>query len=204
MFDKVKNLFLEKDEKKKIENLIAFLIILIITLIIVNKILSGNKQAENIVNETETELVTNVKKQVVEVNTDNEYSLKQELEDTLSKISGVGKVQVLLTYTESSSISPLYNESISSSTSTDSQGTTTETKTESKDIFTDNSKEAVTQKVVMPKLEGAIVIAEGAGNVDIKANILSAMEAATGLLSHKIQIFEMKWGRLYERFFWKV
>ena len=71
-----------------------------------------------------------------------------------------GKVKVLLTYSESQSISPLYNESISSSTSTDSDGTTTETKTESKDIFTDSQNEAVIKKRIMPKLEGAIVIAE--------------------------------------------
>lgn len=51
---------------------------------------------------------------------------------------------------------------MSSSTSTTSDGTTTETKTESKDIFKDSSQEAVTQKKIMPKLEGAIVIAEGA------------------------------------------
>ncbi len=190
MFDRIKKMFTEKDEKKKMENLIAFLIILIITLIVVNKILTGNKQ-EKVVNETEAELVTNVEKQVVEVNTDEENTLKEELEEALSKISGVGKAEVLLTYSESSSIFPLYNESVSSSTSTDSQGTKTETKTESKDIFTDSSKEAVTQKVVMPKLEGAIVIAEGAGDVQIKTNILSAVEAVTGLLSHKIQVFEM-------------
>ena len=44
----------------------------------------------------------------------------------------------------------------------------------------------------MPKLEGAIVIAEGAGDTAVKANILSAVEAATGLLSHKVQVFEMQ------------
>ena len=109
MFDRIKKMFTEKDEKKKMENLIAFLIILIITLIVVNKILTGNKQ-EKVVNETEAELVTNVEKQVVEVNTNEENTLKEELEEVLSKISGVGKAEVLLTYSESSSISPLYNE----------------------------------------------------------------------------------------------
>ena len=52
--------------------------------------------------------------------------------------------------------------------------------------------EAVIQKRIMPKVEGAIVIAEGAGNTNVKANIVSAVEAATGLLSHKVQVFEMK------------
>ncbi len=45
---------------------------------------------------------------------------------------------------------------------------------------------------MMPKLEGAIVIAEGATDTTIKSNIISAVEAVTGLLSHKVQVFEMK------------
>jgi len=35
------------------------------------------------------------------------------------------------------------------------------------------------------------VTAIGAKNSEIKANIVQAMEAATGLATHKIQVFEM-------------
>jgi len=70
-------------------------------------------------------------------------------------------------------------------------GTTTETKTENKDVFTDSSEEAVIEKKTMPKIEGAIIIAQGGGDTTIKSNIISAVEAVTGLLSHKIQVFEM-------------
>ena len=41
-------------------------------------------------------------------------------------------------------------------------------------------------------MEGAIVTATGAGNASIKNNIVQAVEAVTGLASHKIQVFEMK------------
>lgn len=47
------------------------------------------------------------------------------------------------------------------------------------------------QTVVNPKVEGVIVTAEGADNAIIKANIISAVEAATGVLTHKIQVFSM-------------
>ena len=43
-----------------------------------------------------------------------------------------------------------------------------------------------------PKMEGAIVIAKGAQNTIVKENITHAVEAATGLAVHKIQVFEMK------------
>lgn len=191
MFEKFKNMFSSKDEKRRNENLVAFLIILVITLVIINKILSKDESENKTANDNNAELVTKSSTEIEEVSIENE-NLKSELENILSKISGVGKVEVLLTYSESSSISPLYNESTSSSVSTSSDGTTTETTSESKEIFTDSSDEAVIEKYLTPKLEGAIVIAQGASDATIKANIVAAVEATTGLLSHKIQVFEMK------------
>ena len=52
-------------------------------------------------------------------------------------------------------------------------------------------KVPVAQSVIKPKIEGAVVTAQGAKNSEIKANIMQAIEAATGLETHKIQVFEM-------------
>ena len=52
-------------------------------------------------------------------------------------------------------------------------------------------KTPITQKVIQPKVEGAIVTAQGANNANTKANIIQAIEAVTGLPTHKIQVFEM-------------
>lgn len=43
----------------------------------------------------------------------------------------------------------------------------------------------------MPKVEGAIVIAEGGDNINIKTNIIQAVSAVTGLATHKVQVFKM-------------
>ena len=43
----------------------------------------------------------------------------------------------------------------------------------------------------MPTIEGAIITAKGASNATVKSNIISAVEAATGLTIDKIQVFEM-------------
>ena len=190
MFEKIKKIFLEKDEKRKRENLIVFLIILIITLIAINKILdNGNKKIKIGDEKVGAELVTTIESKVENL---DEYDLESKLEEVLAKISGVGEVEVLLTYSETSSTYPLYNESLSETISTSENGETTETKTENKEIFTDNQNEAVIQKKIYPKLEGAVVIAKGAGNLTVKTNIIYAVEAATGLLTHKIQVFEME------------
>ncbi len=50
----------------------------------------------------------------------------------------------------------------------------------------------MTQTIVSPKVEGVIVTAEGADNVNVKTNIISAIEAITGVAAHKIQVFEFE------------
>lgn len=62
---------------------------------------------------------------------------------------------------------------------------------------TDNSREVIyqndeiiVQKTKSPKIEGAIIAASGANNSMVKTNIIQAVEAATGLATHKIQVFE--------------
>ena len=90
MLEKLKKIFQEKDEKKKTENLVAFLIILVVTLIIINKILSsdsGSKE-EMYQNQTGVELVSKPKEEVVLVD-NGEDSLEKSLEEILSKIKGV-------------------------------------------------------------------------------------------------------------------
>lgn len=90
MFNKLKKMFSEKDEKKKTENLVAFLIILVITLIVINKILSGNKEKKDVTNSTGVELVNHLQEETIQVSGE-EISLKEELEDILSQITGVRK-----------------------------------------------------------------------------------------------------------------
>ena len=56
----------------------------------------------------------------------------------------------------------------------------------------DGEKTVITQKVVEPQIEGAIITAKGAGNAEVKTSIIQAVEAVTGLPTHKIQVFEME------------
>ena len=189
MFKKMSD---ENDKKRNIENIIVFIIILIITVLIINVMWSSNdKKTEN-----KSEDTTKVLAQATSNSEKDE--LETRLEDILASIDGVGKVKVLIKYSESSSVVPMYNETTSESTTkeTDGDGANKDVKeTESKReiVYTDeNGKNApITEKVTMPVIEGAIVTAQGAGNANIKTSIVSAVEAVTGLAVHKIQVFEM-------------
>lgn len=181
MIEKIKNIFNNKE--KRIENLIVFLIILIMTLIIINKILNDEKTQVDYENKIDVELAS-----------DNNFEVKDELEakleNILSKISGVGKVSVLITYSESKTVVPIYNVN-SSKTSTEEENKKTETLNEEKQVITDSSSNIMTEKIIMPQVEGAIIIAQGASDINVKSNIVSAIEAVTGISTYKIQVYEM-------------
>ena len=189
MFEKIKKIFSNKE--KRIENLISFLIILIITLIIINKILqTDEKTNQDYTNQVGVELAT----ETIESKS-GDINLERKLENILSKIEGVGKVSVLITYSESSTLIPIYNvnDSTSKIEEKDTSGgiRITETKNNQKDVITDSGSNVITEKVIQPKIEGAIITAKGASNSNIKSNIIMAVEAVTGLATHKIQVFTM-------------
>lgn len=186
MLDKIKKIFLNKE--KRVENLISFLIILVTTLIVINKILKEDEKKEmNYENKTNVELATEPQPE-----SDN---LEKRLENILKKIDGVGDVSVLITYSESNTIVPIYNlstnKSVAEETDTNGGKRITETEDSQKEVIKDSNSEIVTEKVIMPQIEGAIITAKGANSATVKSNIISAVEAVTGIATHKIQVFEM-------------
>ena len=197
--EKLQNLIKTGDGKgkKNIENAVVFIIILIVTILIINMIwgTSDEKADENTVHNTTTTKLVNGEAQENSNSDEVENSIKQ----ILSKINGVGKVDVLITYSESSRVVALYNENSKQSQTQEEDtngGTRTieETNNDKEIIFKEENGEKVpvTEKTVMPKMEDALIVAEGANNAEVKTNIIQAVEALTGLSTHKIQVLEMK------------
>lgn len=191
----------EQNNKKNIENLVVFLILLIITIIAINTIWGGKKEETNQENGNTSykKLAENINNSIDSNNSQlNEYNLEENLEDILSKIAGVGKVKVLVTYSETSEVVAMYNEknTLNNTEETDKNGGVRkieQTDTDKEIIYEEKNgqKTPITQKVIMPKIEGAIVTAEGASNPAIKTNIIQAVSAATGISTYRIQVFEM-------------
>lgn len=202
--DKLKELINQEDgnknNKKKVENLIFFVVILIITIIIINIIWKEDKSSsneKNLQNDTSKQLAS-TNQTSLEVSSNENNELEKKLEEILAKIQGVGEVKVFIKYSESSEIIPMYNENTQTSNTeeTDTSGgtRTIQERDSQKEIIyeeKDGEKTIITQKIVEPQIEGAIITAKGAGNVEIKTSIIQAVEAVTGLATHKIQVFEM-------------
>lgn len=115
----------EGNNKRKIENLVFFVIALIITIVAINIIWNGNKQETDKKNNTSSKQLASseeiVNTEESSATTDN---LEERLEEILSKIQGVGEVKVLINYSESSEVVAMYNETstVSTTEETDTSG----------------------------------------------------------------------------------
>lgn len=201
-FLKIKNSIAEnsggENNKKLIENLAFFVIILLVTVVIINYVWNKDNKKDNINNTNTKVLAEGNSQNNNEQSVANNSDIAAKLEEILSNIKGVGKVKVLVTYSQTSEILPMYSEDSSKKTTeeTDNGGgkRTINEDTTKKDIVyeeKDGIKTPITQSVLNPIIEGAIITAQGATTADIKASIIQAVEAATGLATHKIQVFEM-------------
>jgi len=195
---KMKDKLIKKGEgnnKKTIENLVVFVIVLIVTVVMINYIWNDKNVTKS---KNQNEVTTKV---LASEENDSDISnddMESKLKNILSKIKGVGNVEVVITYSQTSEIVPMYNEDSSqkSTEETDSGGGSRVVNevTNKKDIvYEENNgvKTPITKSIINPTIEGAIITAQGAENAQTKANIIQAVEAATGLATHKIQVFEM-------------
>lgn len=181
------------NNKKLIENLVIFIVILIVTIVIINYIWNEDDKKEKSKEQDTKVLAT---KQISEdIDSTN---LNSQLETILSKIKGVGNVNVLVTYSQTSQTLPMYSEDVSQTTTeeTDAGGgkRTVNENTNRKEVVYEEKngiKTPIKQSIINPKIEGAIITAQGAEDSYIKASIIQAVEAATGLPTHKIQVFTM-------------
>lgn len=193
--EKIKEIGKNESNKKKIENIVFLIVVLIITIIIINVIMGDDDNTSN------DEKKENIKSKTLagESSENNSNDLEGGLEKILSTIKDVGEVQVFINYSESSENKAMYDETTTTSTTeeTDSSGgirNVTSTETQKEVIYSEENgdKKPMTEKVIMPSIEGAVITAKGASNAKVKTNIVNAVQAATGLTIDKIQVFEMK------------
>jgi len=198
--EKMKSLIVKgNDNKKKIENIAVFIVILVITIIAINIIFNGKDENYDVNNQSKGVILADTQSDIQTSSGVTKNELEEKLENILNKIEGVGNVKVMVTYSETSQTIAMYNENNSESITeeNDTGGgvrTINETSNKKEVIYkeVDGEKIPVTQSIISPKVEGAIVAANGANVATTKTNIIQAVEAVTGLPTHKIQVFEMK------------
>lgn len=116
-----------------------------------------------------------------------ESGTTQALEEILSQIEGVGKVQVLLT--ESAGSQTIYQTDEDSTGSSDSHSIRIETV-----IVSDDSRAefGLIRQVNPPVYRGAVVVCQGGDSPAVQLAVVSAVSNATGLSADRIAVLKMK------------
>lgn len=131
---------------------------------------------------------------------DEDYAvyLEKRLTDALSQMADVGKVKVMITLKVSGELVLEKDFSTSQSTTdeSDAQGgsrSISEMTSEGKTVYsTDGAySEPYVVKVCAPKIEGVLVVAEGAGRGTVNRTIAEIAQALFGVEAHKVIVVKM-------------
>ena len=114
-------------------------------------------------------------------------SISTQLAQILGRIQGVGKVEVMLTVKTGETTVYQTDEDISTTESGSTVRKETVIVTNS-----DRQQEALVTQVLPPEYLGAIIVCQGADNVQVRLAVVEAVSKATGLGSDKISVLKMK------------
>ena len=124
--------------------------------------------------------------------------LETRLRELLSKIDGVGQVQVMITIRSSEELVVEKDEPVSRSNTieNDSEGGTRnvyESESNETTVYrsSGSDSEPYVVKTLTPRVEGVVVVAEGAGTGTISKNITEAVQALFGIEAHKVKVVKM-------------
>ena len=127
--------------------------------------------------------------------TDSHYEYKEELEkdleNILSQVKGVGRVEVLITLGDSGNTYFATDETESFSKRGEEENKSRQTQHVLKSNGSNIDEPLITGKKT-PGISGVLVCAEGAADSVVKNNIKCAVEALLGVGSHRIEVLERK------------
>lgn len=136
--------------------------------------------------------------EVIEEEADiNNYkqAMERQLKQILSKVSGAGDVEVMITFksTEEKVLkedSEIANES--SSNQTDNASSKKNEKNSTVIIENDGNEQPVIVMENYPVVCGVAVVAKGASDINVKNNIINIIKSLFEVEAHKISVTEMK------------
>ena len=124
--------------------------------------------------------------------------LEKRLSQTLSKMRGVGKVTVMITLESKNQVDIAQNErsnySGTEEQKTDDTRTQTQEETERSAQLKRNGsgEEPIVLNEYYPKIKGVVIVADGAGDNQVKTDIYQAAKAVLNVSASRIEVFEGK------------
>lgn len=193
VIEKIKKIF---KDNKNFSNLAAIILVLIFILIAFNifkpKLSTATMAANNTDNKS-----GNTNSNAEEVSYEEEQ--KEQLVAILKKIEGCGNVDCMLTFSSGEVKVPAYDETKQNNVTeeNDKDGgkrTTTQQSDNSKVVMSnkDGGNEPFILETQKPKVVGVIVVADGAKDGKVKADIEKAVINLYDLPANKVNVYSMK------------
>ncbi|RCX16795.1 stage III sporulation protein AG [Anaerobacterium chartisolvens] len=201
-FEYVKKLLNAENKKKTMENAVIVVIIGIIAIIAGGAFFTtdGSKDRNKAESEAQAQEVSQEVSQEVGKFTrkDDGDELETRVEKGLSQIKGAGRVTVLITYASGNERVPAVNakKNDSSTDEKDSGGgerTITQNSYEAEMVYEEaqgGGKKPVFLKELTPQVKGIVVIADGAGEPQVREALSRAAMVLMDVPAHRIQVFE--------------
>lgn len=191
ILEKIKKHLEKMNNKEFINNLFIILIISVIFLIVANMFLKPKNMPVD---------YENVNKEIQSINAlEEDYStyLEKKLINILSKINGVGNINVMVTLENSVEKIAATNTTITTEQTmeNDSEGGTREINREDQTVQVmtkGNDDSLLVVKEIKPKVQGVIVVADGAEDPVLKEILYEAVKTALGITGNKVQVYSSK------------
>lgn len=122
----------------------------------------------------------------------------EKLEKILSEIKGAGNVRVYIGYESTGEVVYVYDRTVNTTVREDDSGganlKTTVTEEKTTPVFTGegSSKNPLVEKTKGPKIQGVVIVAEGAADIKVRLELMEATAAALNIDEKIIKIFIMK------------
>ena len=165
------------NKNKNIQTLYIILIIGIVIILFANSCSGFTNKSQSL---NKNNVINNSTKEV-----------EKEIENILSKISGVGRVNVMITYEDMGQKHYVSDTTSENSNSTD-KNLRTQTQTKQTRKLVTSSDEPIITRESYPKVMGVIVVCDGGVNLDVKENITNALKAVLDVADHKISVLPHK------------
>lgn len=165
---------------KKMNTKVLFLILLLGVMLM---ILSGTAKKE--------------RGKQVEAKSENSFNqmeytdvLERRLEKALQSVRGAGKVSVMITLADSGQNIYAQDEQAEKKLSGSSDNSVSNSSDSAFVLKNDSGggQSPVLIRNDLPKISGVLVTAEGAGNTEVKSNLLNAVKAVLDVKAHRVQV----------------
>lgn len=157
---------------KSIKNIEIIIVIFTISIVLLIYFSSNS-----IFSDTSTEGVENIE------TTSYIDDLELKLNNVLSQIENAGRVKVMITIDKKTENTYAVNKEVKTTTS----GNNTTTTTKEEVVIVQNEPIIISES--LPKIKGVIVVAQGADNVNVKLELLKAVQTLLDIDAKDIEIF---------------